>query len=55
MQSYSEIEKSGYVYVTTDKTNSTRVIKTEDYRQWVYDYPLKGGQPLYITKGSRPI
>ena len=37
----SRIEKSGCVCVLTDKTNSTRVIKIEDYKRWVSDHLQK--------------
>ena len=35
------LKKSGCVCVPIDKTNSTRVIKIEDYKLWVSDHPLK--------------
>ena len=34
-----ELKKSGCVCVPTDKTNATRVIKTEDYKRWVSAHP----------------
>ena len=37
----SRIEKSGCVWVPTEKTNSTRVIKIEDYKRWVSDHLQK--------------
>ena len=33
-----ELTKSVCVCVPTDNTNSTRVIKIEDYKRWVSDY-----------------
>ena len=35
------LKTSGYVYVPTDNTNSTRVIQTEDYTRWVSNHLLK--------------
>ena len=35
------LNKYGCVYVPTDKINSTRVIKIEDYKRWVSDHLLK--------------
>ena len=35
------LKKSGCVCVLTDKTNSMRAIKIEDYKRWVYDHLLK--------------
>ena len=35
------LKKSGYVCVPTDKTNSTKVIKIEDYKLWVSDHLSK--------------
>ena len=37
LRSSSYIEKSGSIYVPTDKTNSTREINIEDYRRLVSD------------------
>ena len=36
-----ELKKSRCVCVPTDKTNSTRVIKTEDYKRWISDHLQK--------------
>ena len=41
LQSPSETERSGSVCVLIDKTNSTRVIEIECYKQWVSDHILK--------------
>ena len=35
------MKRSRSVCVTTDKNNSTRVIKTEQYKRWVSDHLLK--------------
>ena len=39
-----EVKKSGFVCVPTDKTNSTRVIKTEDDKRWVSDHLQKAAE-----------
>ena len=35
------MKKFGCVCVPTDKTNSTRVIKIEDYKRWISEHLLK--------------
>ena len=47
IRSPSETGKSGSVCVPTDKTNSTILIKIEDYKQWVSDHLLKAAD-LYL-------
>ena len=43
-RSPSEIEKYGSVFVQTEKTYSTRVIRVEDYKRWVSDHILKSAE-----------
>ena len=44
------LKKSGCVCVPTDKTNSTRVIKNEDYKRWVSDHLLKASDLAILPK-----
>ena len=45
-----ELKNPGCVYVPTDKTNTTRVIKIEDYKRWVSAHLQKTADLALCTK-----
>ena len=47
-----ELKKSGFFCVPMDKTNTTRVIKIEDYRRWVSAHLKKAADLALIPLGS---
>ena len=48
------MKKSGCVCVSTEKTNSTRVIKIEDYKRWVSDHLQKAADLALRSKIMAP-
>ena len=45
-----KLKKYGSVCVTTDKTNSTRVIQIKDYKRWVSNHLLKAAELALRSK-----